>query len=136
MLNRVDPKTKEDWASTVVDETARVTCETGEVTGDEVVNRSTIEKSVEPETEELPPDGESVTDENKENSSDKEEEKESREEEKEPGEEDKEPGEEQKEPGEGVELESRRNDEQAEETGETQAARQHQTESHAEVSNY
>ena len=82
MLNRINPKTKEDGASTVVGETAMVTCETtGEVTGDEVVNRSTIEKSVEPETEELPPDGESVTDENKENSSDKEEEKE-------PGEED------------------------------------------------
>ncbi|KAF2619388.1 hypothetical protein F2Q68_00039123 [Brassica cretica] len=54
-------------------------------------------------------------------------------EEKEPREEDKEPGEEHKESGEGVELESRRNDEQAEETGETQAARQHQTESHAGI---
>ena len=54
MLNRVDPKTKEDWASTVVDETAMVTCETGEVTGDEVVNRSTIENSVDPGTEGTP----------------------------------------------------------------------------------
>jgi len=102
---------------------------------DEVVNGSTVEKSVDPETERPPPDGEPGADENEENSSDKEEEKESGKE-KEPGEEDKEPGEEQKEPEEGVELESRRNDEHAEETGETQAARQHQTESHAEVSNY
>lgn len=120
MLNWVDPDTKEDGASSVVEETAVVTCETGEVTGDDVVNPSTIDEPT--------PDA----DENEENSSDKEEEKESGKE-KEPGEEDKEPGEEQKEPEEGVELESRRNDEHAEETGETQAARQHQTETHAEV---
>ncbi|CAN6898660.1 unnamed protein product [Brassica oleracea var. botrytis] len=63
----------------------------------------------------------------------KEEQKESGEEEKEPREEDKEPGEEHKESGEGVELLSRRNDEQAEEMGETQATRQHQTESHAGI---
>ena len=55
MLNRINPKTKEDGASTVVGETAMVTCETtGEVTGDEVVNRSTIENSVDPETEGTP----------------------------------------------------------------------------------
>ena len=151
MLNWVDPDTKEDGASSVVEETAVVTCETGEVTGDEVVNPSTIDKSVDPETEDSPPDADG----NEENASDKEEEmesgeeekepkeeqKESGEEEKEPREEDKEPGEEHKESGEGVELLSRRNDEQAEEMGETQATRQHQTESHAgiphaEVSNF
>lgn len=93
MLNWVDPDTKEDGASSVVEETAVVTCETGEVTGDDVVNPSTIDEPT--------PDA----DENEENSSDKEEEKESGKE-KEPGEEDKEPGEEHKELGEGVELET------------------------------
>lgn len=65
---------------------------------DEVVNGSTVEKSVDPETERPPPDGEPGADENEQNSSDKEEEKESGKE--------KEPGEEQKELGEGVELET------------------------------
>ncbi|KAG5415215.1 hypothetical protein IGI04_002782 [Brassica rapa subsp. trilocularis] len=96
MLNRVVLKTKEDGANSVVEETVVVTCKTVEVTGDEVVNPSTIDKSDDPETEDSPPDADG----NEENASDKEEEKESGEEEKEPKEEQKEPEEEEKEPGE------------------------------------
>ncbi|KAF3514172.1 hypothetical protein F2Q69_00007754 [Brassica cretica] len=99
------------------EETTVVTCETGEVTGDDVVNPSTID---EPTPDE---------DENEENSSDEEEEKDPREEEKDPRQEENKSGEEENESGEGDEVESRSNDEQAEETGETQSALQHETES-------
>lgn len=107
MLNRVDSdhKANKDGSRSVVEETPMVTFETGEVICDDVVNPSTIDKSVERD----------------ENSSDKEEEK---------------------EPREGDKVESRRNDEHdsqvegvtAEETGEAQAARHHEIESHEEVS--
>ena len=74
MLNRGDPKAKEDNLSNVGgEETAMVPeLESGEASKDEA-NPSTIDKSVAPETEQSLRDA----DESEENASDKEEEKES-----------------------------------------------------------
>ena len=142
MLNRDDPKAKEDGSSSVGgDDTAMVT-----FSGDEA-NRRTIDKSVAPGTDQSPRDA----DESEENASGKGEEEESSkkdegeesrevdegEKEKEVGDEGekvKEAGEEENEPKEGEEeMEPRRNDEEADERA-IQLVRQHETESHAAVS--
>ncbi|KAF8109831.1 hypothetical protein N665_0090s0014 [Sinapis alba] len=140
MLNRDDLKAKEDGSSSVGGEEMAMVTFSEEVTGDDVVNPSTIKKSVNPGTEQSP----RYADEREEISSEKEEEEESKEEsgeveEDKEGEEEKEAGEEEKEPKEGDEVDPRRNDKEAEEET-TQSVRQHEleheTESHAVVSNY
>ncbi|KAH0914513.1 hypothetical protein HID58_028959 [Brassica napus] len=132
MLNRDDPKAKEDSSSNVEGEETAMVPESGEASRDEA-NPSTIDKYVAPGTEQSPRDADEI----KENASEKveekessykveekesseveednegekkvgEEEKEAGDEEKEVGEEEKEPGEEEKEPKEGDEMEPRK----------------------------
>ncbi|KAF8113564.1 hypothetical protein N665_0048s0025 [Sinapis alba] len=118
-MNRDDLKAKEDGSSSVGREEMATVTFSGEVTRDDVVNASTIDKSVDQETEQSPRDAY----ESEENSSEKEEQEESREENEESreveedkeGEEEKEAGEEEKESKEGDEVEPPRNDIEAEE---------------------
>ena len=132
MLNRDDPKAKEDGSSSVGgDDTAMVT-----FSGDEA-NPRTIDKSVAPGTDHSPRDADE-SEENasgkggKEESSKKDEGEESREVDE--GEKVKEAREEENEPKEGEEeMEPRKNDEEADERA-IQLVRQHETESHAAVS--